>query len=140
MAVLKHTSPTAWPVAPKPKPSSTVPSASTKRAVDSGSDQPESSGMGFMNGYIEHFPAKCEAVHRRKCDQIKEVSRPQPPSKPGLTATDPRWIVRPSDVFKERTRDHRVAHPRLSARGGGRQSDLGRQERTGLGRGLSDDG
>src|SRR5882672_4188835 len=39
MAVLKHTSPTAWPVAPKPKPSSTVPSASTSRAVALGSVQ-----------------------------------------------------------------------------------------------------
>src|SRR5579884_3823537 len=33
MAVLKHTSPTAWPGAPRPKPSSTVPSASTRSAV-----------------------------------------------------------------------------------------------------------
>src|SRR5882757_4205626 len=40
MAVLKHTSPTAWPVAPKPMPSSTVPSASTSRAVGLGSVQP----------------------------------------------------------------------------------------------------
>src|SRR6478672_10583441 len=33
MAVLKQTSPTAWPSAPRPKPSSTVPSASTRSAV-----------------------------------------------------------------------------------------------------------
>src|SRR6266480_2808790 len=33
MAVLKQTSPTAWPVAPKPKPSNTVPSASTSNAL-----------------------------------------------------------------------------------------------------------
>src|SRR5580704_11123393 len=39
MAVLKQTSPTAWPVAPKPKPSSTVPSASTSSAVGFGSSQ-----------------------------------------------------------------------------------------------------
>src|SRR5262249_22124779 len=39
MAVLKQTSPTAWPVAPKPKPSSTVPSASTSSAVAVGSVQ-----------------------------------------------------------------------------------------------------
>src|SRR6516164_4017307 len=39
MAVLKQTSPTAWPVAPKPKPSSTVPSASTSNAVGLGSSQ-----------------------------------------------------------------------------------------------------
>jgi hypothetical protein len=50
-----------------------VPSASTSRAVGGGSDQPDSSGMGFMGGYIEHFPAKCEAVRRRKCDQVTEV-------------------------------------------------------------------
>src|SRR5580692_6135207 len=37
MAVLKQTSPTAWPVAPKPIPSSTVPSASTSNAVGAGS-------------------------------------------------------------------------------------------------------
>src|SRR5262245_15564267 len=39
MAVLKQTSPTAWPVAPKPSPSSTVPSARTRRAVARGSVQ-----------------------------------------------------------------------------------------------------
>src|SRR5689334_12634886 len=39
MAVLKQTSPTARPVAPSPKPSSTVPSASTKSAVGLGSAQ-----------------------------------------------------------------------------------------------------
>src|SRR3954447_20527097 len=43
MAVLKHTSPTALPVAPRPNPSSTVPSASTRRAVALGSVQAESS-------------------------------------------------------------------------------------------------
>ena len=36
-------SPTAWPAAPKPNPSSTVPSASTRRAVAAGSDQVVSS-------------------------------------------------------------------------------------------------
>src|SRR5882762_1003819 len=40
MAVLKQTSPTACPVAPKPSPSITVPSASTRRAVGAGSVQP----------------------------------------------------------------------------------------------------
>src|SRR5205807_1651118 len=38
-AVLKQTSPTAWPLAPSPKPSSTVPSASTSTAVVLGSVQ-----------------------------------------------------------------------------------------------------
>src|SRR5262249_26740515 len=41
MAVLKQTSPTAWPVAPSPMPSSTVPSASTSSAVTFGSVQEE---------------------------------------------------------------------------------------------------
>ena len=40
MAVLKQTSPLASPVAPMPKPSHTVPSASTSRAVGRGSCQP----------------------------------------------------------------------------------------------------
>src|SRR5882757_4538059 len=48
MAVLKQTSPTAWPAAPKPTPSSTVPSASTRRAVGAGSDQPAASCLPFM--------------------------------------------------------------------------------------------
>jgi hypothetical protein len=26
-----------------------------------------------MGGYIEHFPAKCEAVRRRKCDQVNKI-------------------------------------------------------------------
>src|SRR5215471_2791760 len=50
MAVLKHTSPTACPVAPRPKPSSTVPSASTRSAVGSGSTQPDSSCLPVMRG------------------------------------------------------------------------------------------
>src|SRR5262249_60672714 len=54
MAVLKQTSPTAWPVAPSPKPSSTVPSASTKSAVGLGSaqDSPEDpAGAAFRSGH-----------------------------------------------------------------------------------------
>src|SRR5712672_863167 len=43
MAVLKQTSPTAWPAEPRPTPSSTVPSASTSRAVAGGSVQPSMS-------------------------------------------------------------------------------------------------
>src|SRR5262245_62021809 len=39
MAVLKHTSPTASPSAPKPKPSMTAPSASTRRPVTRGASQ-----------------------------------------------------------------------------------------------------
>src|SRR5215470_2748569 len=51
IAVLKQTSPTACPVAPSPKPSSTVPSASTKSAVGLGSaqDSPEApAGTAFV--------------------------------------------------------------------------------------------
>src|SRR5262245_2260291 len=39
MAVLKQTSPTAWPIAPKPVPSNTVPSARTRSALAFGSTQ-----------------------------------------------------------------------------------------------------
>src|SRR5215831_11221754 len=39
MAVLKHTSPTANPVAPRPWPAITVPSASTSRPVNGASSQ-----------------------------------------------------------------------------------------------------
>src|SRR6266545_1954725 len=50
MAVLKQTSPTACPVAPRPKPSRTVPSASTTSAVGFRSVQPESSCLGLIWG------------------------------------------------------------------------------------------
>src|SRR5262249_22507830 len=46
MAVLKHTSPTAWPLAPKPKPRNTVPSASARTAVGLGSAQAPSRSAG----------------------------------------------------------------------------------------------
>src|SRR5215469_6356690 len=49
MAVLKQTSPTACPAAPKPKPSSTVPSASTSTAVGLGSLQPETREAACMS-------------------------------------------------------------------------------------------
>src|SRR5450756_137666 len=49
MAVLKQTSPTAWPSAPRPKPSSTVPSASTRSAVGLWSGQAEAFSEGVMN-------------------------------------------------------------------------------------------
>src|SRR5215510_10733343 len=50
MAVLKQTSPTACPVAPSPKPSSTVPSARTKSAVGLGSAQvaPAEAAFGWV--------------------------------------------------------------------------------------------
>src|ERR1700749_703446 len=49
MAVLKQTSPTAWPVAPRPKPSSTVPSASTNSAVACGSSQLVCEALGCVS-------------------------------------------------------------------------------------------
>src|SRR5262252_5632398 len=58
MAVLKHTSPTAWPTAPRPNPSSTVPSASTKRAVGLGSVQPDSSCPRIMRGLHSRDPSQ----------------------------------------------------------------------------------
>ena len=45
MAVLKHTSPTAEPVAPRPWPAMTVPSASTSRPVSGASVQ----GLGVVD-------------------------------------------------------------------------------------------
>src|SRR3984957_6935970 len=55
MAVLKHTSPTAWPSAPRPKPSSTVPSASTSSAV------------GLWSGQAKAFSViVMSALHRRR--------------------------------------------------------------------------
>src|SRR3954447_19601199 len=55
MAVLKQTSPTAWPSAPSPKPSSTVPSASTSSAV------------GLWSGQAGEF-SECvmSALHSRR--------------------------------------------------------------------------
>src|SRR6266481_3994686 len=49
MAVLKQTSPTAWPSAPRPKPSSTVPSASTSSAVGLWSGQAASFSVVVMS-------------------------------------------------------------------------------------------
>src|ERR1700722_18261647 len=48
IAVLKQTSPTACPSAPRPKPSSTVPSASTRSAVGMCSGQAEAFSMCVM--------------------------------------------------------------------------------------------
>src|SRR5579863_26447 len=48
MAVLKQTSPTAWPSAPRPKPSITVTSASTRSAVGLWSGQAEASSVVVM--------------------------------------------------------------------------------------------
>src|SRR5215471_11832816 len=64
MAVLKQTSPTAWPVAPKPVPSSTVPSASTSMAVGSGSDQPEVSCSSVMGGLHNRGAGKRKDAYR----------------------------------------------------------------------------
>src|SRR5262245_38886256 len=45
----------------------------------------------------------------------------------------------PNELKGGSRRDHRVAHPRLSAGGSRGPADLGRQERTELGRALPDD-
>src|ERR1700693_4814411 len=58
MAVLKQTSPTAGPGARKPNPSITVPSASTRRAVGTGSVQPESPCFGFIKSLDSHDSRK----------------------------------------------------------------------------------
>src|ERR1700758_4879010 len=55
MAVLKQPSPTAWPSAPRPKPSSTVPSASTRSAVGLWSGQAASFSCCVMRPV--HSPA-----------------------------------------------------------------------------------
>src|SRR6202049_1575740 len=65
MAVLKQTSPTAWPRAPKPNPSITVPSSSTRRAVGTGSVQPESPCFGFIKSLDSHDPAKRQSGGRK---------------------------------------------------------------------------
>src|SRR5579859_34091 len=63
MAVLKQTSPTAWPSAPKPKPSSTVPSASTRSAVGLWSGQAASFSDCVMSPL--HSPGKVRRQSRK---------------------------------------------------------------------------
>src|ERR1700693_6658022 len=65
MAVLKQTSPTACPGAPKPNPSITVPSASTRRAVGTGSVQPESPCFGFIKSLDSHDSRKRQSGARK---------------------------------------------------------------------------
>src|SRR5262249_56381056 len=64
MAVLKHTSPTAWPVAPSPEPSNMVPSASTSSAVAFGSAQ-ESSGRAASWDDLAETSTGCFSVIER---------------------------------------------------------------------------
>src|SRR5580704_5701299 len=73
MAVLKQTSPTAWPVAPKPIPSSTVPSASTKRAVGTGSGQPAASCLPFMRRL--HSAGRCRRQRTPRHRTILDETR-----------------------------------------------------------------
>src|SRR2546421_223804 len=56
MAVLKHTSPTACPLAPKPKPSSTGPSARTRAAVAAGSAQAGAAGCESLMRSLNLLP------------------------------------------------------------------------------------
>src|SRR5436309_15089003 len=64
MAVLKQTSPTAWPVAPSPKPSSKVPSASTSTAVGLASTQPELACLSVMGPYLRILCGEARAALR----------------------------------------------------------------------------
>src|SRR6516165_7782756 len=65
MAVLKQTSPTAWPSAPRPKPSSTVPSASTRSAVGLWSGQAASFSAVVMR------PLHSRANGRRQSTKLR---------------------------------------------------------------------
>src|SRR5690242_16567257 len=53
MAVLKQTSPTASPSAPKPRPQTTVPSARTNTPV-----APEGAGVGLASAMVARTPIK----------------------------------------------------------------------------------
>src|SRR5262245_18316664 len=64
MAVLKQTSPTAWPVAPKPTPSSTVPSARTSSAVGFGSLQLSRAGSAIAGCFSVIERLNLEAAPR----------------------------------------------------------------------------
>src|SRR6266566_4710772 len=66
MAVLKQTSPTAWPSAPRPKPSSTVPSASTRSAVGLWSGQAASFSDVVMSAL--HSRDGCPRQSRKRGD------------------------------------------------------------------------
>src|SRR6266702_8291453 len=61
IAVLKQTSPTACPVAPSPKPSSKVPSASTSTAVGIASTQPEFACLAVMGPYLRILSGEARA-------------------------------------------------------------------------------
>src|SRR5438034_2695945 len=74
MAVLKQTSPTAWPSAPRPKPSSTVPSASTRSAV------------GLWSGQAEAFSdVVMSALHSRKRPCASKPEGQEKPKKTGYS-------------------------------------------------------
>src|SRR5882757_11481964 len=75
MAVLKQTSPTAWPSAPRPKPSSTVPSASTRSAV------------GLRSGQADEFSGiVMSALHSRRI-------RPREPQKTQIHMGFPAYLT-----------------------------------------------
>src|SRR5215470_10034580 len=76
MAVLKQTSPTAWPVAPKPCPSSTVPSASTSRAVALGSVQAVESCLLVMSRLHSRGSRRRQSAQRRPMWKAEYGRRP----------------------------------------------------------------
>src|ERR1700687_3810529 len=75
MAVLKHTSPTAWPVAPRPKPSSKVPSASTSTAVGVASTQPELACLSVMGPYLRILSGEARAAVRAVLGKSDRAAR-----------------------------------------------------------------
>src|SRR5947207_14352284 len=76
MAVLKQTSPTAWPSAPRPKPSSTVPSASTRSAVGLWSGQAEALSVVVMNPLHSRRARRRQSrkaqIHMRNADNLNQ--------------------------------------------------------------------
>src|SRR6185312_9442762 len=75
IAVLKQTSPTAWPSAPRPKPSSTVPSASTRSAVGLRSGQAEAFSDVVMSASHRPAIAPRQSRNARIHTSIRDLTR-----------------------------------------------------------------
>src|SRR5512145_2764425 len=101
MAVLKHTSPTAEPLAPSPCPATTVPSASTSRPVSGASAQ--ALGVSRLTS-ISPPPLLGE---RRRLGQPRRRSGPNTfavaPDAPGLIAHTHPSDSRPARSLQERS-------------------------------------
>src|SRR5262245_11215823 len=105
MAVLKQTSPTAEPVAPKPKPSSTVPSASTSNAVGTGSDQPESVVL-FMSALLNRAGRPRQSRARARSAAADGERRPEV----GKGGAEQEVEEIPEDIASERWFGHQRPH------------------------------